>query len=54
MKLQMKRENETSDETAKETSDEMAKEPAKETGIYTHEQHVAMHQCFAPRTTKRS
>jgi len=25
-----------------------------ETGIYMHEQFVAKHQCFAPRTTKRS
>ena len=60
---QMRWENETADETAKETTNEMAKWDFRwdgkmwkqnETGIYMHEQLVAKHQCFTPRTTKRS
>ena len=51
---QMRWENETSDETANGAAKETAKETSDETGIYTHEQIVAKHQCFTPRTIKRS
>lgn len=46
MRLQMRWEN--------EKQMRWQNEKVKKTGIYTHEQLVAKHQCFTPRTTKRS